>query len=110
MNRVLIYEPDAALGAAFKECLEKRNLWVMQVGDADAARDLMRRQFFHLCLWPISDATAVTSLFTLRQLRPFTGIIAISERSESSLIVACIRSGASNFWRRGTRWVALAMS
>ena len=108
MNRVLIYEPDAALGTAFKECLEKRNLWVMQVGDADAARDLMRKQFFHLCLWPISDATAVTALSTLRQLRPFTGIIAVSERAESGLIVACMRSGASNFWKRGESLDSLA--
>lgn len=100
MNRVLIYEPDAHQGASYKGCLEKKNLWVVLCSDRDAARELFEKQLFHLCVWAVNDATEVNDVFTLRQLRPGTGIIAISDRVEPSFIVACMRGGASNFWKK----------
>jgi len=98
MNRVLICEPDAALCASYRECLEKLHLWVVTCSDSAKAEALLEKQFFHCCLWPVQDESSVAALSALKQSRPGTALIATSLTSPSQLVVQCMRAGASHFW------------
>jgi len=106
MNRVLVYEPDAALCAELRERLEKRLLWVVTASDPAAALELMTKQFFHLCIWPLANATEISSLHQLKQARAATAIIVTSPQEESSFVVGAVRAGASHFWSKATGFEA----
>jgi len=102
MTRVLIFEPDANLCSQYKEQLERMHLWVVTASDVTGACQLLERQFFHLCVWPVTDAESLNQLNELKQKRPGSCFVATSERGDTGLIVATMRAGASNFWRRGS--------
>jgi DNA-binding NtrC family response regulator len=100
MNRVLIYEPDATTAARYKECLQKQLNWVVVAQDADSARALLQKQYFHLCVWPVEEGARVEDLFQLKKVRPAMAVVATSLSAEPSLVVACMRAGASHYWVR----------
>ncbi len=98
MNRVLIFEPDSVRCNAYKELLEKKHYWVVASSNAEDALALVKKQLFHVCLWSVENDADVSHLQTLKNLRPWSGIIATSSVGHPALIVAAIRSGASDFW------------
>ncbi len=87
-----------------RESLEKRHLWVVAETKADAAKQLLEKQLFHVCVWAIdSDARAteeetVGPIFHLKQSRPATAIIVTNPGSSSSFVDAAMRAGASHYW------------
>lgn len=100
MNRVLVYEPNGALSEAYREALEKQHLWVVTATDKANALELIEKQFFHLCLWPVESSNEISALYTIKQLRAATAVVVTSAFQDPALIVACMRAGASNFWHR----------
>lgn len=102
MNRVLVYEPDPTLSAALRERLEKRHLWVVTVTEPAAAMELLAKQFFHLCLWPIESAAELPALRQVKQVRACTAVIVTSLQSDPSLVVSSMRAGGSHFWDKKT--------
>src|SRR5688500_863774 len=101
MNRVLIYEPDSALGDSYREYLQKQNLWAVSATDADSARALMGKQHFHLCLWPLEAGGGIEAIYGLRQSRPSTALLVTSPSTSPACVVECMRAGASNYWVKG---------
>ncbi len=106
MNRVLVYEPDATLCASLRERLEKRHLWVVTAADPANARELMQKQLFHLCLWPLQSASELRTIHELKQIRACTAIIVTSSISEPTLVVQAMRAGASHYWVKSTGLIA----
>lgn len=98
MNRVLIFEPHPQLCQLMRERLEAQHLWVCAVSDENAARELFEKQYFHACVWRVKESTDVATLYVLKQQRPSTALVATSARNDTSLVVACMRAGSSNFW------------
>lgn len=102
MTRVLVYDRDSLRVEIYRELLEKLRLWVVATSDYQHARELLDKQYFHLCVWPVESSADVATLFEIKQLRPGTAMVAVSEADSPALIVSCMRSGASNFWSRDT--------
>ena len=100
MNRVLVFEPNATLSDAYREALEKQHLWVVTASDKDNALQLIEKQFFHLCLWPVESSAELSSLYAIKQLRAATAIVVTSSSCDPGMIVGCMRAGASHFWQR----------
>jgi DNA-binding NtrC family response regulator len=100
MTRVLVFEPCSVRAARLREHFENRHLWVVASSDEVSARDLVQKQFFHVIVWPVESLAEVGVLSELKHKRPDTVILAASDSADSSLIVACMRAGASNFWQR----------
>ena len=98
MNRVLVCEPDAVVRAAYEGFLEKKAIWVVSVADAASAVELLKKQLFHVCLWPVEALSDAEQLFQLKAARPTTSVLVTSRSSDPNLIVACMRAGASGFW------------
>ncbi|MBY0370304.1 sigma-54 dependent transcriptional regulator [bacterium] len=97
MNRVLIFEPDPVRLLAIKEQLEKKHYWVVVSSTPAEALALVRKQLFHVCLWSVEGEHAVGELHEVKAARAWSAIIATSNQSSPSLIVACVRAGASDF-------------
>lgn len=100
MNRVLIFEPDSVRLAAYKDQLEQKHYWVVAASTPADALELGRKQLFHVCVWSVDSEQSLVQLQELKTLRPWSGIIATSAQNQPALIVASIRSGASDFWVR----------
>jgi DNA-binding NtrC family response regulator len=98
MTRVLLFEPEAAAAALCREQLEALHLWVVEAKDLASARELLQKQFFHLCVWHVQDAKATHSLFETKQKRTGTTFISTGWGADSALIVECMRAGASHYW------------
>ncbi len=100
MNRILIFEPDSARCAAYKESLEQKHYWVVAAHQAEDAIALAKKQLFHVCLWNVESIEATALLQQVKALRPWAAVLATSTTADPALIVASIRSGASDFWVR----------
>ncbi len=97
-SRVLIYEPDSENRAAFTERLQAKHLWVVAVGDKAEALKLIQNQLFHMCLWRVKEDSDIADLARIKQARPSAAVLAMSDSVLPNRIVACIRSGASNYF------------
>jgi DNA-binding NtrC family response regulator len=98
MTRILIYEPDQLKAERYRIELEKLHLWVVVCADANAATELANKQLFHLCLWHVGEARDLDGIYRLKQTRPEMAVVILSAVTESNLVVASMRAGASNFW------------
>ncbi|MCB0416399.1 MAG: sigma-54-dependent Fis family transcriptional regulator [Bdellovibrionaceae bacterium] len=98
--RLLLFEPDASRSEDFRKQLEDLHLWIAAVENPESGFELLKKQFFHLCVWSCDNDQDLAALSRIRQLRPETAIIAVSEKADSDHVVDCIRHGASNFWGR----------
>jgi DNA-binding NtrC family response regulator len=96
-SRVLIFEPNSETRAAFQERLQAKHLWVVACADKQEAFKLLESQLFHLCLWRVEEEEDVADLARLKQSRPSAAVLAVSGSASPGRIVACIRSGASNY-------------
>jgi DNA-binding NtrC family response regulator len=101
MTRILVYEPDVAKAEKIKARLETMHLWVVVSSSAEAARELISKQLFHLCVWRAESLGDLDTVYRLKQLRSEMAIVIVSSFDEPAFVVACMRSGASNFWSDG---------
>jgi len=83
-----------------QECLERLHLRVATAEDCDGALAALREQYFHACVWPVEHEADAARLGTTVETRSATAIVAVGARADTSLVVACMRAGCSNFWPR----------
>lgn len=100
MNRILIYEPEPALLEGMRAALEKLHLWVVPCSEVETAKELLKKQFFHACVWFANGEAELAQLHNLKQARAATALIVTSSHSEPPFIVAAMRAGASNYWKQ----------
>ncbi len=108
MTRVLVYDRDGLRAERYKDLLSSMHLWVVTATDLETARDLLRKQYFHLCLWPIESVDKIEEIYRLKKDRAATSIVVLSDRADAAIVVGVMRAGASNFWHRQTELSGLA--
>ncbi len=98
MNRILIFEPNQDKATAFRSLLEEQHHWVLVASSLDEMREIISKQRFHLCLWSLENASQVEALRSIKHDRPNLALIVMSHMSDPSVIVSCMRAGASHYW------------
>ncbi len=98
--RLLICEPDASLSLEIQNAAAEQHLWVVSCQTVQEAQELLLKQAFHVCVWPVECETEVTSLFELKQKRSELAVIVSSHSHAPDFIVHCMRAGAGDFWHR----------
>ncbi len=97
MNRILIFERDSFRLETHKAQLEQKHYWVAVAKTPEEAIALAKKQFFHVCIWAVENEADVTHLQELKSIRPWSSLLAVALSPTPQLIVACVRSGASDF-------------
>lgn len=100
MTRVLVYEPCSVRAARMRDLLERMHLWAVASSDEASARELVQKQFFHIVVWPVETPEQAPLLGEMKSKRPDSAFIATSLAGNSSLVVACMRAGASHYWHK----------
>lgn len=102
MTRVLIVDREISSVELLKQTLEAKHLWVIVAEDKTVARELLARQFFHACLWPLSSSDALSEVHELKNSRPLTSVIVTGQNADPSFVVDVMRAGASHFIADGS--------
>jgi DNA-binding NtrC family response regulator len=97
MSRILLFEPDVSLAGTYKEWLDKKHQWVLTANSVAAAMEMVQKQPFHLCVWSVDSMEQVQDIYRLKDLRPGMSVVVLSSSADPSLIVKCMRAGASHF-------------
>ncbi len=98
--RLLICEPDASLSLEIQNAAAEQHLWIVTCHTIEEAQDLLQKQAFHVCVWPVESEEEVTTLFELKQKRSELAVIVSSRSHSPDFIVHCMRAGAGDFWHR----------
>jgi len=100
MTRILVYDRELESAERLRASIEPLHHWVVASNDQAYVAELLQKQFFHICIWPVECQADIDRLVHWKQNKPSTAFIATSSQNHSQLIVECMRAGTSQFWHR----------
>ena len=101
MTRILIYDRTLESAEKLRAAIEPLHYWVVASNDENYVADLLKKQFFHVCVWPVESRHDIDKLIQWKQDRPSTAFVATSSQNHAQLVVDCMRAGTSQFYYRG---------
>ncbi len=100
LKRVIIFDTDIYHINRIKEYLSKKNYSVLGVININEAFEIIKKQYFHLCIWQIDSKECVSNIYKLKQLRPQMTLIVSVSSNDLSLLISSVRAGAFNVWQK----------